>query len=217
MQSLLLTDGNERAVLMAKANVQELYRLDHQLPCNVSTIQLIWGTLEDNCSPEDAARLRGQFDVIIGCELMYYKTILGDLLNTVSSLLRSGGIFIHVHHFRQVGLQQDLIRGLETLGMATLVCKRPRAFLSSEECSVHPEWLQIVCMISGPAHVLLEEILPRHAHMLSVARCHVEGGTYSNSSSGNENDEGEGESDENEDDGEPEIRMDPALLAKYMA
>lgn len=114
----------------------------------------MWGPLAEN-----NAHLLHSFDAVIGSELMYYKTDVSLLSATVKDVLAPLGVFIHTHHFRVSGLQQDLLESMESVGLVTLECN-PVEFLGEEDKRHHPEWLQIKCLIStlpGQADKLLTD------------------------------------------------------------
>mmetsp|Transcript_21241 Transcript_21241/g.20558 ORF Transcript_21241/g.20558 Transcript_21241/m.20558 type:complete len:316 (-) Transcript_21241:12-959(-) len=168
---LVLTDGNIEAVTIASQNVEQLATVP-----NVSRIlcqQLLWGSklyvdemveslssffnkdsinnIKNNVNT-DLPRERSTpnpFDVVLGCELFYYRTNIEDLLTTVLHLTDNSGIFIHSHVFRRPGQDTELINYLNTYNWITLEIPI-KSFIDEDELSNHPEWYNVHCLISGP-------------------------------------------------------------------
>jgi predicted nicotinamide N-methyase len=112
---------------------------------------------EDNSGLLDVEKKRPFFDVVIGCELFYYRTKVEDLLFTVLQLTNNSGFFIHSHVFRCPGQDIELISYLKQFGWITLESPLG-SFIDPEELDDHPEWYNVHCLISGPEAVL-EKIL----------------------------------------------------------
>ena len=100
------------------------------------------------------------FDVVIGCELFYYRTSVQDLLYTVLQLTDSSGIFIHSHVFRRQGQDMEMIEYLGGHGWITAEIP-VQLFIDSDEFEHHPEWYGVHCLVSGPSEriqaLLIEE------------------------------------------------------------
>ena len=89
------------------------------------------------------------FDVVIGCELMYYNTDINLLITTVMKLTNKQGLFIHAHVFRAPSQEQKLIDCLAELGWATLEIPH-KEFLTKLELEQHIEWRRVRPLVSGP-------------------------------------------------------------------
>lgn len=90
------------------------------------------------------------FDVVIGCELFYYRTSVHDLLYTVLQLTDSTGIFVHSHVFRRPGQDLELIEYLDGHGWTTAEIPL-QLFVGILELEHHPEWYGVRCLVSGPS------------------------------------------------------------------
>ena len=112
-ESLVLTDGEEKTVALALKNMNVIdsfsasvsasasSALPSRLLSRTSCRQLVWG---DNIMIADLLNANGGgFDVAIACELMYYRTDVGLLMQTVSDLTSGKGLFLHAHLFRRYG------------------------------------------------------------------------------------------------------------------
>jgi hypothetical protein len=86
------------------------------------------------------------FDVIIGSELLYYKTDIDLLAKAVSKLSASDGVFIHAHIIRVSGHGEELIGRLAALGWET--SEVPSRLVAGTELDDHPEWRGVRCFIS---------------------------------------------------------------------
>ena len=170
---LSLTDGNPETVKIASQNVEEL--ASASCLSKVSCSQLLWGSddsinvliesvaifFEENAPTVGEVHKSGTsilsssnptksyFDVIIGCELFYYRTNVEELLYTVLKLTNSSGIFVHSHVFRRCGQDAEMIDFLSTHGWITLEIP-VRQFIDSKELDEHPEWFNVHCLVSGP-------------------------------------------------------------------
>jgi 2-polyprenyl-3-methyl-5-hydroxy-6-metoxy-1,4-benzoquinol methylase len=138
-QSILLTDGNESAMAMVEKNIHE-FQVSNIARCQ----QLLWGSTE-------CAELH-QFDVVIGCELMYYQLDMPLLLATVHNLLRdhSLGIFLHAHIFRKDGQENELFALLQERDWKTMDIPIS-CIVSEKELSEHADWSNVRCLLSGPS------------------------------------------------------------------
>ena len=105
------------------------------------------------------------YDIVVGCELMYYRTDIELLLANVIHLtsnntntststndLRNNpkGLFIHSHVFRgdfhQETQLKTVFRRYNWLTLSIPIY----TFVSSEELSQHPEWYAVIVLVSGP-------------------------------------------------------------------
>lgn len=128
--------------------------------------RLFWGLEEDIQSALTTFEISkndiiNRYDVVLGCELMYYVTDIPVLVSTVMSLVdSSNGLFIHAHLFRRYGQEEELITSLASYGWMT--CEIPiEDFVSAEELSYHAEWYYIRVLISGTVE-RIREIMQRH-------------------------------------------------------
>ena len=172
-----LTDGNPETVKIASQNVAELASDSNS--AKISCSQLLWGSddsineliesvsgyLKKNaftvgedfkpvnldCSSSSSTQL--YFDVIIGCELFYYRTNVEELLYTVLKLTNSTGIFVHSHVFRRCGQDAEMMKYFSDHGWITLEIP-VQQFIDSKELEEHPEWLNVHCLVSGPMEIM---------------------------------------------------------------
>lgn len=98
------------------------------------------------------------FDIVIGCELFYYRTNIDELLSTVLRLTKNAGLFIHSHVFRRSGQDLELIEYLSRWNWSTAVIPIQR-FVSQKELEEHPEWFSVHCLVSGPADRISELLI----------------------------------------------------------
>lgn len=146
---LLLTDGNNEAIEIAKLNINKF-----ELNNIANAKQLLWTSsiIEES----------NQFDIIIGCELMYYKLDMPLLFAMVQNLLKSnGGLFYHAHIFRKDGQENELYTLLLEMNWKSLEIEIP-IFVSEIELSEHPDWFNVRCFVSGPIEKIdeLNQVYP---------------------------------------------------------
>ena len=172
-----LTDGNPETVKIASQNVAEF--ASDSSSSKISCGQLLWGSddsineliesvsgyLKKNASTvgEDfkvenhdcssSSSKQSYFDVIIGCELFYYRTNVEELLYTVLKLTNSSGIFVHSHVFRRCGQDVEMINYFSDHGWITLEVPVQK-FIDSKELEEHPEWFNVHCLVSGPIEIM---------------------------------------------------------------
>jgi predicted nicotinamide N-methyase len=163
MSRLLLTDGNSDTLHITSKNVSLLCD-SPESSSHIKTQQLLWG---DNLHINAAimANTTKQFDVVLGCELMYYQTDIALLVSTVLALVsREGnhksGLFIHSHLFRRAGQEDELIEILTRHNWTTLEVPH-ECFLSKEELSYHPEWYRVRTLVSGSMECIQQLLLDR--------------------------------------------------------
>lgn len=165
--SLLLTDGNAQTVRLAQLNANVTLTPNLKVSCK----QLLWGRSENigflgQCRlmienhQEKCRQISGEcfksFDVVIGCELMYFCTKFEDLVDTAMSLA-SGGIFFHTHIFRRDGLAKELCDYMTSCGWDTLLL--PLEDVASPlDITYHPEWYKARILVSGPKDVIYKLI-----------------------------------------------------------
>lgn len=174
---LVLTDGNLEAVAIASQNVEQLSLVPNnsKISCRqllwgsksdvdvmVKSLSIIFEKEYMN-EPEEEIIATNQFrksyslekiatskhfDVVVGCELFYYRTNIQDLLTTVLHLTDNSGVFIHSHVFRRPGQDTELINFLDRFNWITLEIPI-ESFVDEEELFNHPEWYNVHCLISG--------------------------------------------------------------------
>eukprot|EP01041_Mallomonas_annulata_P013241 gene13241-28028_t len=190
--SILLTDGNDGAITLAMRNMHSIIQ-DSSVLDTISCSQLAWG--------HDQAQLfmrnRRPFEMLIGCELMYYNTEPTALLETVQDLLSDDGLFIHAHVFRRQGQEQELMDAFTAHGYITVEVKI-ESFIPQCEIEVHPEWYKVRCLVSGTSITI--------ANMQSM-NCQFEFIPFLVE---------QDDADESDEDDEPQIRMSAEALAALM-
>ena len=172
---LVCTDGEQEALCIIDKNIDILYRdvpLRQESTCSR---QLLWGdeqmiadvlispSSSSSCDPESTSscsRSRA-FDVVIGCELMYYRTDIQSLVDTVLKLTGEGGIFVHGHLFRAPNQEQHLIQCLRVLGWDTVEAPVSE-FIDAAELDHHIEWYRVRCLVSAPS-VVTSHLLASHS------------------------------------------------------
>ena len=83
-KQVLATDGNDEVVELAKINIER-----NQLSSMVQSTKLQWGIL-------DASDYINFADVIIGSDLTYNSGSWRVLAETLSSILKPGGLFVYL-------------------------------------------------------------------------------------------------------------------------
>lgn len=144
---LLLTDGALPTLQITEKNVQKILSTSSS-SCSVTIQELLWGNtshltqaLQYNCSKF--------YDIIIGCELMYFSTDIPLLFSTINGLMdREEGIFVHVHHFRRDQQETEMIEECQKYDWITVEVSKSN-FISRKELDQHPEWYQIRALITG--------------------------------------------------------------------
>ena len=168
IRCLILTDGNSETVnSITSHNIKHFYSNgwiktvevakkeenwnSEKLSSIVDCSQLSWGSQNDCMNLRTRFNNGDIFDIIIGCELMYYLTDIPALLETVLALTDNmHGIFLHAHLFRKEGQEQELIDLLhDKFGWTTFEVPHLK-FIDRKELSDHPEWYRIRPLISGP-------------------------------------------------------------------
>lgn len=171
---LTLTDGNTETVNLANKNVQLLASIS--MESRITCKQLLWGSKDavnelfqyhkapretpEKSSPSSQGsvyhdevnpNIMGKthfFDVVLGCELFYYRTNIEELIFTVMELTNSTGIFVHSHVFRRVGQDVELINTLHGYNWVTYEIP-VEVFVDQVELDEHPEWHNVHCLVSG--------------------------------------------------------------------
>ena len=118
LEKIVLTDGSPDACTLAKLNIKTNITDAENIDC----CQLLWGLPETDMEVflgnENATR---SFDIVLGSDLMYYRTAVSELISTVMSLTRHTGLFIHAHIFRSQGQDTEMIDLLASMVWKT--CK----------------------------------------------------------------------------------------------
>jgi predicted nicotinamide N-methyase len=111
-------------------------------------------SMPDAIEIENVTCRKRHFDVVIGCELFYYRTNIDELLCTVLRLTNNNGLFIHSHVFRRSGQDVELIEYLRCWNWITAEIPIQR-FVDQDELDEHPEWFNVHCLVSGPTDKIL--------------------------------------------------------------
>jgi len=173
IHSIVLTDGNESACKLASMNISRYLSTqckDGLLNDRVSDFKGISEVCVQKLSwsAADITNIKSQhqFDVVIGCELMYYNTDLDALAWTVSQLLldsRSGnndntsngsnGIFLHAHIFRRSDQEQDLIDVFKKFGLVTFEVPI-NSFIDPGTLALHSEYFRVRSLLTAESDVI---------------------------------------------------------------
>ena len=159
---LVLTDGQERSGHIVEMNIDYVKQSEDSHIANVPTLyrRLLWGDgdateqilhdLSRSLKPNSTF-----YDIVLGCELMYYNTDVEVLVQQVMALTKGQGLFIHGHLFRGQGQEKELITVLAAHQWSTLEIPH-KDFISSEEMKHHIEWYRARPLISGPNEVIAQ-------------------------------------------------------------
>lgn len=102
------------------------------------------------------------FDIVLGCELMYYRTDMNLLLSTVLNLIhRQNGLFIHCHVFRGESVQETALIDILKVYQWSSLTVPINTFVDSVELNQHPDWYNVCLLISGPVDVI-HQLLSEH-------------------------------------------------------
>ena len=148
---LLLTDGEMRAQELVSMNIELSLSSDHRKIHTAFEQRILkWGNADD---VDHALQICGQhskshFDVVLGCELMYFNTDLDALISTVIALTNSLGLFLHAHVFRAPGQEQAFIDKLDALSWTTLEVPCVQ-FISKSELDQQVHWRRVRTLVSG--------------------------------------------------------------------
>jgi hypothetical protein len=100
-------------------------------------------------STVDSTTRSGFFDVVLGSELMYFNTDVGEIVDTVLSLTNKTGLFVHAHVFRARGQELSIIKLFGEHSWATLEVPCTE-YITKEELDQHVEWRRVRMLVSGP-------------------------------------------------------------------
>lgn len=159
---LVLSDGSANACAICEKNIDHLVpnrRNDDTIHCR----EFLWGQSAEYDADFMACCNGGdRFDVVMGCELMYFRTDVTELLSSVTRLLAETGLLIHSHHFRLSGQEEEIIEYFHQRGWRTALV--PNACILTEaSVREHPEWTDTLCLVSC-ASAVMEELCATHTH-----------------------------------------------------
>jgi predicted nicotinamide N-methyase len=160
VRRLVLTDGEERACQVINKNIEYINATTPDQIRQTSSAVLKWGNVlsitevlqmlnEQDIQSDKSLH----FDVVLGCELMYFNTEVNVLVDTVMALTGGRGLFVHTHLFRAPDQEQTLIDYLSRFGWTTL--ETPvEDFILNEELQHHIEWRRMRPLVSGPRETM---------------------------------------------------------------
>jgi hypothetical protein len=150
----ILTDGNEETLGITVANITALLpELD-----TVSAMRLSWGSVDD-LEEVRLGACRSYFDVVLGCELMYYSTEVEAFVAVTTTLAGQHGVVLHAHIFRKHGQLEDLLSCFIRAGYCTYTVDL-ESFIDKAELAEHPDWLSCRVLLSGDkiaVHTILDD------------------------------------------------------------
>lgn len=149
-KKVVLTDGMESTLEIAKRNISHLLTIPNY---DQNVLKLEWDVKDDIIRAKELLNDGQPFDIVLGCELMYYRTDVGQLCRTVLSLCGNNGLFLHCHLFRRPGQEEELIKFLDQHNWTTLEvpCE---SFISADELNCHADWYNMRILVSGPREKL---------------------------------------------------------------
>lgn len=150
LRNLVLTDGNETSECVVKENINLLRQHFNHSQTPITHRTLLWGSEQNIRSVIDECNDKCPFEIIVGCELLYYRTNIEDLVYAVSELTGNQGIFIHAHLIRKFGCGTELQRAFQKIGWDTWEVDSS-SFISSQDFAIHPEWYRVRCLLSLPS------------------------------------------------------------------
>ena len=148
-KSLSLTDGNASALALAQANYELLRSQKLHDTTAVNFHLLDWSNYQVDVILQEINNSR-PFDVVVGCELIYYRTDVTQFARTAHDLVAGQGLFVHAHVIRQAGQGRELVSFLSDLDWLTVEVPI-QSFVDSQELDSHPEWINVRCLVSGPS------------------------------------------------------------------
>ena len=160
MSTLILTDAEESTLQICRENALQLSQLvpqnNRKNDLHVSSTNIYCELLNWNDSSSIFSDLllranNGKLvNIVIGCELMYYRTDVKALVSAVMRLVEpENGLFVHSHLFRRCGQAEELIHHLAQYDWISYEASH-RSFISEEELMEHPEWYRVRQLVSGP-------------------------------------------------------------------
>lgn len=158
-KELLLTDGNPSSVGLIERNIAH-FRVtyphlfpDSDVADRVSGRSLLWTrdpAVASSLHSSSSSSGDTPFDVVLGCELVYYRIDILALLTTVLGATAGRGLFVHCHIVRDESLEAQMNHFLSARGWRTVSLPVHR-FISPTELAQHPEWFQACLLVSGPS------------------------------------------------------------------
>ena len=111
-------------------------------------MKLYWGNEEDL---EGALAFNNHqpFNIIVGSELIYYRTDMNLLVQTVNRLSGPSTIFIHAHVIRENGKGTELVNLLEKEGFDTYECNI-KDIVDDNDLANNPGFYQVRTLLSVP-------------------------------------------------------------------
>ena len=148
---LVLTDGEMRAQNIIQRNIELVKSRKVDNKTIYHSQQLKWGDHGDiqNALELCSASSLEYYEVVLGCELMYFNTDLESMINTVLSLTNSNGLYIHAHVFRAPDQEQRFINLLSLYNWSTIEIPCTD-YIDKKELNHHVEWRRVRMLISGP-------------------------------------------------------------------
>lgn len=156
----LLTDGNIEAVQLIDSNIQAFTSHIQKIrqTCNIQksvavrSQHLIWDNDEQICKAISSFG-GGSFNIVLGCELVYYSTCTEALFAAMLRLLdRDCGLIIHTHIFRRENVGIEIESFFGERGFVTL--EVPLRYLCSEkELESRPEFHKVRTLVSAAGAV----------------------------------------------------------------
>jgi hypothetical protein len=155
--NLILTDGNEETLNITRQNLQHFYPEDSYETNQKKAMVLYWEKLMNPIESPSSTIISilqqsnsgKPFDIVIGCELMYYTTDISTMMSTVLALTEGNGLFFHVHLFRRNSLATELIEYLQQYDWITYEANIIN-IVEEQELIDHCEWYRVRILLSGP-------------------------------------------------------------------
>jgi len=166
-KELLLTDGNESSVRLIQQNIAHFKNTNQNVfpgsdeVGRVSSQSLLWTRdpmIARSYQSQTSVVVNTPFDIVLGCELVYYRIDILALLTTVLGATGGCGLFVHCHIVRDGALEAQMNDFLKEHGWHTISLPVHR-FISPIELSQHPEWFQACLLVSGPSSRISELLL----------------------------------------------------------
>jgi len=111
---VVITDGEESTLEIARLNVGERD--------NVMVRRLLWG---EEGEVERILEEEGTFDLVVGCDLLYYSVDVEELFSCVLRLIEtSSSLFFHSHIIRLPQGEEELLKVGNKLGLDHYVIVR---------------------------------------------------------------------------------------------
>lgn len=155
-RNIVISDGNSKACSITSLN---LAKFNYQNDASIRCCNFPWTNSSALLSDMFESYNSGNpFDVVIGSELVYYRTDMELLIATVIGLTNFNGIFIHSHLFRDAEQEKLMIDTLKLHEWITAAIPL-HIFTTPEEIRIHPHWSNVCTLISGPDCMIRELIV----------------------------------------------------------